>query len=61
MLSSQFSEEIEFLWRLVRAYGDMYDLSTNTQEKKHYANVGKYFVRTGGSQVPGFAVKHQWV
>ncbi|CAO2604316.1 Regulator of microtubule dynamics protein 2 [Lemmus lemmus] len=37
----KFSEEIEFLWRLTRAYGDMYDLSTNTQEKKHYANIGK--------------------
>ncbi|XP_041487084.1 regulator of microtubule dynamics protein 2 isoform X3 [Microtus oregoni] len=37
----KFSEEIEFLWRLARAYGDMYKLSTNTQEKKHYANIGK--------------------
>jgi hypothetical protein len=41
MLSFQFSEETEFLWRLARAYGDMYDLSTSTQEKKHYANIGK--------------------
>lgn len=23
----------------------MYELSTNTQEKKHYANIGKYFVK----------------
>ena len=55
VLSFQFSEEIEFLWRLARAYGDMYDLSTNTQEKKHYANIGKSFVKTGCSQMALFS------
>lgn len=29
----------------------MYELSTNTQEKKHYANIGKYFVNINYSQV----------
>uniref|UniRef100_A0AC11EMR4 Uncharacterized protein n=1 Tax=Ovis aries TaxID=9940 RepID=A0AC11EMR4_SHEEP len=37
----KFRDEIEFIWRFARAYGDMYELSTNTQEKKHYANIGK--------------------
>ncbi|XP_012509252.1 PREDICTED: regulator of microtubule dynamics protein 2 [Propithecus coquereli] len=36
----KFRDEIEFMWRLARAYGDMYELSTNTQEKKYYANIG---------------------
>uniref|UniRef100_A0A2K6FG97 Regulator of microtubule dynamics protein 2 n=1 Tax=Propithecus coquereli TaxID=379532 RepID=A0A2K6FG97_PROCO len=35
----KFRDEIEFMWRLARAYGDMYELSTNTQEKKYYANI----------------------
>ena len=47
----QFRDEIEFIWRFARAYGDMYELSTNTQEKKHYANIGKYFVNINYSQV----------
>nr|XP_054365540.1 regulator of microtubule dynamics protein 2 [Mirounga angustirostris] len=47
----KFRDEIEFIWRLVRAYGDMYELSTNAQEKKHYANIGKYFVKIDYPQV----------
>lgn len=29
----------------------MYELSTNTEEKKHYANIGKYFVKIDYPQV----------
>lgn len=47
----QYRDEIEFIWRFARAYGDMYELSTNTQEKKHYANIGKYFVKIYYPQV----------
>uniref|UniRef100_A0A9L0RIW8 Regulator of microtubule dynamics protein 2 n=1 Tax=Equus caballus TaxID=9796 RepID=A0A9L0RIW8_HORSE len=39
----KYRDEIEFIWRFARAYGDMYELSTNTQEKKHYANIGMRF------------------
>ncbi|KAK2092355.1 Regulator of microtubule dynamics protein 2 [Saguinus oedipus] len=35
----KFRDEIEFMWRFARAYGDMYELSTDTQEKKYYANI----------------------
>lgn len=51
IFSFQFRDEIEFIWRFARAYGDMYELSTNAQEKKHYANIGKYFIKTDYSQV----------
>lgn len=47
----QFRDEIEFIWRLARAYGDMCELSINTQEKKHYANIGKYFEKIDHLQV----------
>lgn len=56
----KFSEEIEFLWRLVRAYGDMYDLSTNTQEKKHYANIGKTLGERAIMRAPTNGHCHLW-
>ncbi|XP_031211132.1 regulator of microtubule dynamics protein 2 isoform X2 [Mastomys coucha] len=56
----KFSEEIEFLWRLARAYGDMYDLSTNTQEKKHYANVGKTLGERAITRAPMNGHCHLW-
>nr|XP_048272175.1 regulator of microtubule dynamics protein 2 isoform X2 [Myodes glareolus]XP_048272176.1 regulator of microtubule dynamics protein 2 isoform X2 [Myodes glareolus] len=56
----KFSEEIEFLWRLARAYGDMYDLSTNTQEKKHYANIGKTLGERAITRAPTNGHCHLW-
>lgn len=57
IFSFQFRDEIEFIWRFARAYGDMYELSTNTQEKKYYANIGKYFVKIEYLQVIIFIYK----
>ncbi|XP_021005079.1 regulator of microtubule dynamics protein 2 isoform X1 [Mus caroli] len=56
----KFSEETEFLWRLARAYGDMYDLSTSTQEKKHYANVGKTLGERAITRAPMNGHCHLW-
>ncbi|XP_015862294.1 regulator of microtubule dynamics protein 2 isoform X3 [Peromyscus maniculatus bairdii] len=56
----KFSEEIEFLWRLARAYGDMYDQSTNTQEKKHYANIGKTLGERAITRAPMNGHCHLW-
>ncbi|XP_038174713.1 regulator of microtubule dynamics protein 2 isoform X3 [Arvicola amphibius] len=56
----KFSEETEFLWRLTRAYGDMYDLSTNTQEKKHYANIGKTLGERAITRAPMNGQCHLW-
>ncbi|KAM7325046.1 hypothetical protein ACRRTK_015299 [Alexandromys fortis] len=56
----KFSEEIEFLWRLTRAYGDMYKLSTNTQEKKHYANIGKTLGERAITRAPMNGHCHLW-
>ncbi|XP_045142989.1 regulator of microtubule dynamics protein 2 isoform X1 [Echinops telfairi] len=57
----KFKEEIEFIWRLTRAYADMYDLSTNTQEKKHYANIGKTLGEKAVNKAPMNGYCHMWL
>lgn len=56
----KFKDEIEFIWRLVRAYGDMYDLSTNTEEKKHYANIGRTLGEKAVTRAPDNGRCHLW-
>ena len=34
-------EETVFIWHFAPASGDVYELPTNAQEKKHYANIVK--------------------
>ncbi|XP_006151411.1 regulator of microtubule dynamics protein 2 isoform X2 [Tupaia chinensis] len=56
----KFRDEIEFIWRFTRAYGDMYELSTNTQERKHYANVGKTLGERAIARAPTNGYCHLW-
>ncbi|XP_054584253.1 regulator of microtubule dynamics protein 2 isoform X1 [Eptesicus fuscus] len=56
----KFRDEIEFIWRLVRAYGDMYELSTNTEEKKHYANIGRTLGEKAVTRAPMNGHCHLW-
>lgn len=56
----KFGDEAEFIWRLVRAYGDMYELSTNTEEKKHYANIGKTLGEKAITRAPMNGRCHLW-
>ncbi|XP_016803863.2 regulator of microtubule dynamics protein 2 isoform X3 [Pan troglodytes] len=56
----KFRDEIEFMWRFARAYGDMYELSTNTQEKKHYANIGKTLSERAINRAPMNGHCHLW-
>ncbi|KAM9187596.1 regulator of microtubule dynamics protein 2 [Dugong dugon] len=56
----KFKDETEFIWRLARAYGDMYELSTNTQEKKHYANIGKTLGERAITKAPTNGYCHLW-
>ncbi|XP_004466078.1 regulator of microtubule dynamics protein 2 isoform X2 [Dasypus novemcinctus] len=57
---AKFRDEIEFVWRFVRAHGDMYELSTNTQEKKYYANLGKTLGERAVSRAPMNGNCHLW-
>ncbi|XP_004686345.1 PREDICTED: regulator of microtubule dynamics protein 2 [Condylura cristata] len=56
----KFRDEIEFIWRFARAYGDMCELSTDTQEKKHYANIGKTLGEKAISRAPMNGYCHLW-
>uniref|UniRef100_A0AAA9T1U1 Regulator of microtubule dynamics protein 2 n=1 Tax=Bos taurus TaxID=9913 RepID=A0AAA9T1U1_BOVIN len=56
----KFRDEIEFIWRFARAYGDMYELSTNIQEKKHYANIGKTLGEKAIMRAPKNGYCHLW-
>ncbi|XP_065383241.1 regulator of microtubule dynamics protein 2 isoform X1 [Macaca fascicularis] len=56
----KFRDEIEFMWRFARAYGDMYELSTNTQEKKHYANIGRTLSERAINRAPMNGHCHLW-
>ncbi|XP_053781218.1 regulator of microtubule dynamics protein 2 [Desmodus rotundus] len=56
----KFRDEIEFIWRFARAYGDMCELSTNTQEKKHYANIGKTLGEKAITRAPMNGHCHLW-
>ncbi|XP_048209061.1 regulator of microtubule dynamics protein 2 isoform X2 [Perognathus longimembris pacificus] len=56
----KFRDEIEFMWRFARAYGDMYELSTNTQEKKHYAHIGKSLGEKAINRAPTNGYCHLW-
>ncbi|XP_026551183.1 regulator of microtubule dynamics protein 2 [Pseudonaja textilis] len=48
-----------FLWRLVRAYGDMFDLTTDAEEKKNYAAEGKLVGENAIHLDPSSAESHQ--
>ena len=37
----KFRDATVFIWEFAPASGDMYELSTNAQEKKHYTNIVK--------------------
>lgn len=53
-------DEIEFMWRLTRSYGDMCEMSTNKEEKKHYANIGKTLGEKAISKAPRNGQCHLW-
>ncbi|XP_037321616.2 regulator of microtubule dynamics protein 2 isoform X2 [Pungitius pungitius] len=56
----EFGQNSTFLWRLIRAYCDVHDISSTLEEKKTTAETGK---RAGEEAVglnPACAESHQW-
>ncbi|XP_047459718.1 regulator of microtubule dynamics protein 2 isoform X2 [Mugil cephalus] len=49
-----------FLWRLIRAYSDLHDISTTLDEKKAHAEAGKKVGEEAVMLNPTCAESHQW-
>ncbi|KAK2922267.1 hypothetical protein Q8A73_001752 [Channa argus] len=56
----KFGEDSAFLWRLIRAYCDVHDISSNVEEKKTHAETGKKVGEEAVRLNPTCAQSHQW-
>ncbi|KAM6956816.1 regulator of microtubule dynamics protein 2 [Aplochiton taeniatus] len=56
----QFGQRAPFLWRLIRAYSDLHDTSTDLEEKKSHAETGKNVGEEAVALNPNCAESHQW-
>ncbi|XP_016280590.2 regulator of microtubule dynamics protein 2 isoform X1 [Monodelphis domestica] len=57
---NKYKSEIEFIWRLTRAYGDMCDLVTDIEQKRKYASEGRDLGERAISQAPNNGYCHLW-
>ncbi|XP_042358417.1 regulator of microtubule dynamics protein 2 [Plectropomus leopardus] len=56
----EFGQNSTFLWRLIRAYCDVHDISATMEEKKNHAETGKKVGEEAVSLNPTCAESHQW-
>ncbi|XP_069545986.1 regulator of microtubule dynamics protein 2 [Brachyistius frenatus] len=56
----EFGQNSPFLWRLIRAYCDVHDISSTLEEKKTHAESGKKVGEEAVSLNPTCAESHQW-
>ncbi|XP_022073038.1 regulator of microtubule dynamics protein 2 isoform X2 [Acanthochromis polyacanthus] len=56
----EFGQNSTFLWRLIRAYCDVHDISCTLEEKKTHAESGKKVGEQAVSLNPACAESHQW-
>ncbi|KAL0964266.1 hypothetical protein UPYG_G00321510 [Umbra pygmaea] len=56
----EFGQNTAFLWRLVRAYVDVHDITTNLEHKKTLAETGKKVGEDAVKLNPLCADSHQW-
>ncbi|XP_043543136.1 regulator of microtubule dynamics protein 2 isoform X2 [Chiloscyllium plagiosum] len=57
----QFWDQVEFLWRLARAYADMHDIAVDVEDKKNYAVIGKEIAMDAVKLGPQNADSHMWL
>ncbi|XP_048452852.1 regulator of microtubule dynamics protein 2 isoform X7 [Rhincodon typus] len=57
----QFWDQVEFLWRLARAYADMHDIAVDIEDKKNYAVIGKEIAMDAVKLGPQSADSHMWL
>ncbi|XP_014122167.1 regulator of microtubule dynamics protein 2 [Zonotrichia leucophrys gambelii] len=51
---------VDFLWRLARAYGDLFEMTTDAEEKRKYVTDGKIKAEKAIQLDAGSAESHQW-
>ncbi|MBN3320208.1 RMD2 protein, partial [Atractosteus spatula] len=56
----EYGQRAPFLWRLARAYGDVYDMTSDTEDKKSYAEAGKTYGEQAITSDPMCPDSHQW-
>ncbi|XP_051935315.1 regulator of microtubule dynamics protein 2 [Hippocampus zosterae] len=56
----EFGHNSTFLWRLIRAYCDVHDISDTLEEKKNHAETGKKVGEEAVALNPRCAESHQW-
>ncbi|XP_029305778.1 regulator of microtubule dynamics protein 2 [Cottoperca gobio] len=56
----EFGQNSTFIWRLIRAYCDVHDISSTLEEKKTHAETGKKVGAEAVSLNPTCAESHQW-
>ncbi|XP_019405264.1 PREDICTED: regulator of microtubule dynamics protein 2 isoform X3 [Crocodylus porosus] len=56
----QYGKHARFLWRLARAYGDMFEMTTDVEEKKKYVANGKISAGKAIQLDAMSAESHQW-
>ncbi|XP_062980334.1 regulator of microtubule dynamics protein 2 isoform X2 [Elgaria multicarinata webbii] len=58
--NEKYRNNTAFLWRLARAYGDMFMITTDAEEKKNYASEGKLVGENALNLDSSSAESHQW-
>ncbi|XP_051469528.1 regulator of microtubule dynamics protein 2 isoform X3 [Apus apus] len=56
----KFENSVDFLWRLARAYGDLFEMTTDDEEKRKYVADGKTKAEKAVQLDDRSAESHQW-
>ncbi|KAM7061236.1 regulator of microtubule dynamics protein 2 isoform 1-T2 [Acridotheres tristis] len=56
----KYENRVDFLWRLARAYGDLFEMTTDAEEKRKYVTDGKLKAEKAVQLDAGSAESHQW-
>ncbi|XP_027754667.1 regulator of microtubule dynamics protein 2 [Empidonax traillii] len=57
---NEYENCVDFLWRLARAYGDLFEMTTDAEEKRKYVIDGKIKAEKAVQLDDGSAESHQW-
>ncbi|XP_069708587.1 regulator of microtubule dynamics protein 2 isoform X2 [Phaenicophaeus curvirostris] len=58
--NDKYENYVDFLWRLVRSYGDLFEMTTDTEEKRKYVTDGKIQAEKAVQLDARSAESHQW-